>query len=133
LLDKAMDSPLGAALLKVMVQVDVSPDLKVAGLQFSDVGTAGARSPSEALTETPFRVAVIVAVLSTVTAEAVAVKVTVDAPAATLTEGEVLSELLLVDRLTTDPPAGAGSVKVTAQVAELGPVTEDGPQIKLLN
>jgi hypothetical protein len=115
----------------VIVQVEVSPDLNVAGLQFSDVGTARARSVSEELTGTPFSVTVMVAVVSAVTAEMVAVKVAVDAPAATLTEGGVLSEPLLLDRLATDPPSGAGSVKVMVQVAAPSPVIEDGLQVRL--
>jgi hypothetical protein len=129
---RVMDKPLATALLNVIVQVEVSPDLNVAGLQFSDVGTARARSVSEELTETPFSVTVMVAVVSAVTAEAVAVKVAVDTPAATLTEIGTLSEALLANKLTIDPPAGAGSVKVTVQVAEPGPVIEDGLQVRLL-
>jgi hypothetical protein len=131
--DKVMDKPFGgAALLRMTVHLEASPDLSVPGLQFSAVGTAGARIPSEELTDTPFRVAATVAVASAVTAEAVAVKLAVDAPAATVTEGGVLSAALLLDKVTRDPPAAAGEVKVTVQVAEAGPVMEDGLQLKLL-
>jgi hypothetical protein len=58
--------------------------------------------------------------------------VAVDVPAATPTEGGVLSEALLLDRVTKLPLPGAGMVKVRLQAAEAGPVTEDGLQVRLL-
>jgi hypothetical protein len=128
--DRLMDKPLGAALLKVTVQVDVSLDLKVAGLQFNAVGTAGARSVSEEFTDAPFRLAVRVTVASAVTPEAVSVKVAFDAPAATLTEAGVLSEALLLDRVTKLAPAAV--FKVTVQVEVPEPITDDGKQLSPL-
>jgi hypothetical protein len=133
LLDKLMDKPVtSAGLLNVTAQVEVSPAWNVDGLQFNHVGTAGASSVSEELTETPFSVAAIVAVVSTVTPEALAAKTAVDAPAATIIEAGVLREVRLADRVTADPPAGAGMVKVIVQAADPVPVMEDGLQSKPL-
>jgi len=50
---------------------------------------------------------------------AVAVKVTVVAPAATVTELGTANALLLLERLTTVPPLGAASESVTVQVVDV--------------
>jgi hypothetical protein len=55
-----------------------------------------------------------------VTEPAVAVKVAVVAPAATVTEAGVVKAALLSESVTTEPPAGAARDKVTVQV-ELEP------------
>jgi hypothetical protein len=48
-------------------------------------------------------------------------------PGATVTlDGTVVMEVLLLERVTTDPPAGAGPLSVTVTVDELHPVTLDG-------
>ena len=49
-------------------------------------------------------------------AAAVAVKVVVVAPAATVTEAGTVSSVLLLASVTLDPPVGAVCVRVTVQV-----------------
>jgi hypothetical protein len=49
-------------------------------------------------------------------AAAVALKVAVVAPDATVTDAGTVSEVLLLERVTSDPPAGAVCVSVTVQV-----------------
>jgi len=54
--------------------------------------------------------------LLAIEAAAVAVKVAVADPDATVTEAGTVSEVLLLARVTPDPPAGAVCVSVTMQV-----------------
>jgi hypothetical protein len=54
--------------------------------------------------------------LLAIEAAAVALKVAVVAPAATVTDVGTVSEALLVARFTPDPPVGAVWVRVTVQV-----------------
>ena len=64
----------------------------------------------------------IVAVCELEIVDAVAWKVAVVAPAATVTDPGTVIALLLSERLTTVPPLGAASDSVTVHVdAELGP------------
>ena len=51
-----------------------------------------------------------------IVAAAVALKVAVVEPAATVTEAGTISEALLLARVTDDPPVGAACVSVTVQV-----------------
>ena len=63
------------------------------------------------------------------TEEMVAVKLTVVAPAATVTEaGTVTAELLLV-RLTTKPPVGAAALSPTVHVSVPAPVIDPLAQL----
>ena len=50
-------------------------------------------------------------------AAAVALKVAVVAPAATVTDAGTVSKVLLLARVTLDPPVGAAVFKVTVQLA----------------
>jgi len=58
------------------------------------------------------------------TAAAVALNVAVVAPAATVTDGGTVSAVLLLARVTLDPPRGAVWVSVTVQV-----LTAPGPRV----
>ena len=61
------------------------------------------------------------------TAEVVIVNVALVAPAATVTlAGTWAADVLLLVRVTTAPPDGAGPVKVTVPVDEVPPITELG-------
>ena len=61
------------------------------------------------------------------TAEVVIVNVALVAPAATVTlAGTWAAVVLLLVRVTTAPPDGAGPVKVTVPVDEVPPITELG-------
>ena len=51
-----------------------------------------------------------------IVAAAVALKLAVVAPEATVTEAGTVSKALLLARVTVDPPAGAVCVKVTVQL-----------------
>ena len=66
------------------------------------------------------------------TVTVVTVRVAVVAPAATVTlAGTVAAEVLLLESVTTAPPAGAAALKVTVPVDELPPVTLAGFTLKL--
>ena len=130
LLDKATKRPPeGAAPLRVTLQLATPPDVSAAGLHFNPVGTVGASSPSEKTAEDLFSEAVMVAVLTVVTAEAIASKTAVLLPAATVTEAGVVNKMLLSDRVMSAPPVGAAPVKVTVHVTVAGPVADAGLQL----
>lgn len=119
----------GAALFSVTVQELVPPDASEAGLQLNATGVAGTRRLNDAVAEEPLKLAVITAVLGAVTAAAVAAKVAVLLPAATVTEAGTVTELLLSERVTTVPPVGAAPVKITVHVAVAAPVSDAGVQL----
>src|SRR5436309_6763353 len=59
------------------------------------------------------------------------VKVALVLPAGTVTlTGTVAAPVLLLDKLTTAPPLGAGALSVTVPVEELPPVTLDGLRLR---
>src|SRR5438094_10025375 len=59
------------------------------------------------------------------------VKVALVLPAGTVTlAGTVAAPVLLLDKLTTAPPLGAGPLSVTVPVEELPPVTLDGLRLR---
>ena len=75
----------------------------------------------------PPLVAEIVTDFEVVTALVVTVKVAVVLPAGTVTlASTVATDVLLLVRVTTAPPDGAGPVKVTVPVDEVPPITELG-------
>lgn len=69
--------------------------------------------------------AVNVAVCAVVTAETVAVKLALLAPAATVTEAGTESEVLLLDKLTTSPPVPAAAVKETVHASLPDPANDE--------
>jgi hypothetical protein len=70
---------------------------------------------------------VIVTLLLVATGLVVIVKVAVVAFAATVTvDGTCAAAVLLLDRVTTAPPDGAGPLSVTVPVEEIPPITELG-------
>lgn len=73
----------------------------------------------------PPAAAVSVAVWFEVTADAVAVKIALVAPAATVTDPGTVTELLLLESATAWPPAGAAAVRVTEQASVPAPVIEE--------
>jgi hypothetical protein len=80
----------------------------------------------------PPAVAVRVAVCAVLTAETVAEKPTLAAPAATVTEDGTVTAVELLDRVTTWPPVGAAAFNVTVQLSVAAPVSEALAQVRLL-
>ena len=77
--------------------------------------------------------AVRVTVAAVLTAETVAVKLAAVAPAATVTEAGTVTALLLLARLTTNPPVGAAALNVTVQLSVPAPVNDPLVQLRALN
>jgi hypothetical protein len=128
--------PLGATALSATVQLSV-PDPEIDPLaQLNEdrfvVGTgAGAAAPScrSKVSATLPALAVKVTVCAGLTAETVAEKLAVVAPAATMAvAGTVTAELLLA-RLTVKPPLGAAALSATVQVSIPDPVIDPLAQL----
>ena len=108
--------PLGAASVKVAVQVELPGALTVAGLQLSPLNCATGDTVTAAVLVTPLALAVTVAVCALATVAAVAVNVAVVAPDPTVTVAGTGRAALLLDRLTANPLPVAAFVKATVQV-----------------
>ena len=107
LLDRVTEAPpVGAACESVTVQVEVELLPRLVGLHESALTTVGASAMLVCL-ETPFNVAVTVAVWLLEIDPAVAVKVLLVAPADTVTDAGTVSDALLLDNATAAPPPGA--------------------------
>lgn len=120
--------PAGAGPLSVTVPMALCPPQTAVGLIVSDCKlTAAGFTVSVAWRETPFAEAVIVTLVVLETALVDTVKLALVAPAGTVTlVGTVATAVLLLVRLTTNPPCGAGAVSVTVPVAGLPAVTVVG-------
>src|SRR5262249_46198563 len=87
-------------------------------------GGAGGFTVRGAVLVTPPRAPLIVTGVAAVTAVVVTLKVALLAPAATVTlAGTPATVVLLIDRVTTAPPAGAGAVRVAVPVLLAAPPT----------
>jgi hypothetical protein len=80
-----------------------------------------------------FAVAVKVAAVAVLTADAVAVNVALVAPAATVTDAGTVTSALLLASVTVSPPDGAPAVSVTAQPAVPAPVIDPLVQVSELS
>ena len=118
--------PVGARPFSVTVAVDdCIPPLTVVGFSVREV-SVGAVTVNTVVFATP-RVAVIVTEAFAATAVVVIVNVAVVAFAGTVTlAGTCAALVLLLESVTTAPPAGAGPVRVTVPVEETPPTTEVG-------
>ena len=96
-------------------------------------GTVGALTLRVKIWEALFKVAVRVAFWFEFTAPAVALKVVLFCPAATVAVLGTLTLALLLERATIAPPEGAAAVKLTVQVALPGALTVAGKQLTLLS
>jgi hypothetical protein len=126
LLDRVTTAPpAGAGPFNVTVPVDEVLPITAVGLRLTELAVA-AVTVKVAVRATP-RVTVMVTVLFVPTALVVAMKVAVVALAATVTlAGTCAAAVLLLESVTTAPPAGAGPFNVTVPVEEVPPITEVG-------
>ena len=112
-----LDPPVGAVCVSVTVQVLTALCPRLVGLQATLETSTGAKRLIVAVCELVPSVAVTVALwLLAIVAAAVALKVAVVAPAATVTEAGTVSDALLLASVTLDPPVGAVCVSVTVHV-----------------
>jgi hypothetical protein len=117
--------PLGAACDRVTVQVLDPFDARLVGLHTSDEMTTVVTRLTLAFAEVPSYVAVMVALPALEIVVAVAWKLALVAPAATVTDAGTVNELLFSERATTAPPLGAARDSDTVQVA-------DAPDVRLV-
>jgi hypothetical protein len=100
------------------VQVAEPPEEMETGRQESVLGTGRGAKESEAVLEVPLVVAVMTANILVRIEVAVTEKLAEVAPAGTVTEDGVVSNVLLSERVTSWPPAGAAAERVTVQEAD---------------
>ena len=86
-----------------------------------------------ALFDVPAVFAVNVAVCAALTAEVVAEKLALVAPAAIMTEAGTATAAELLDKPTDCPPVGAAAFSVTVQLSVAAPVSEALAQLRLLS
>ena len=111
-----LDPAAGAGWVSVTVQELVALCPRLVGLHVTLETSTGDRRLIIAVCEVVPRVAVTVALwLLAIEAAAVAVKLPVVAPDATVTDAGTVSEALLLPSVTLDPAAGADWVRVTVQ------------------
>ena len=115
--ERATVTPLaGAACESVTVQVDVPPEFTVVGEHANLVTVAGV-TVRDAVVEVPLADAVSTEVWLDVTLAAVAMKLPLAVPAATVMEaGTVTAAVLEEDSVTAEPPVGAAWDSVAVQV-----------------
>lgn len=118
--------PEGAGPSRVTVAVEDEPPTKLVGFRETVVRLAGLTvSPAVAVPE--LQVAEIVATVVVRTGLLVTLKVAEAEPAGTVTLPEtVATEVLLLARVTSVPPAGDGPVRVTVAVDDAPPITAVG-------
>ena len=118
--------PVGAAPFRITVPVDVPPPFTVVGLRLIAESDAGV-IVRFAFCVAPLNEAEILTVADPETGTVVIGKLALVAPAATvrLAGTEACAELLL-EMLTTEPPAAAGPLRVTVPVEALPPTTDVG-------
>ena len=115
------------ARLSLTVPVELSPPRTDVGFKLSALNVTGAvLMVNVAVLVTIPAVAVIVAVVAAFTEVVVTVNVAVDAPAATVTLAGTVADALLLERLTTIPPVGAGEPSVIVPVVFVPPFTAVG-------
>ncbi len=124
--------PLGAAAVSVTVQLSLPAavmELLAQLIADSFAVGAGAASCRAKVFVTPLALAVNVAVCVVLTAETVAEKPAVVAPAATVTAAGTVTAELLLARLTLKPPLGAAALSATVQESVPAPVIDPLAQL----
>lgn len=120
--------PEGAPPVSVTVPVEPFPPITLAGFSDTDESVTVAAGVTVRVADwvVPY-VAEIVEVVVVETAVVVTLKVALVSPAATVTlTGTWAAVVLLLDRVTTAPPVGAGPLRVTVPVDPLPPTTLTG-------
>ena len=137
LLEREMTAaPLGAGPLKVTVPVEVPAPATLLGFSVSEVRVAPEMGVGVTVSVAfcgvaPAREAEILTVVEVVTAMVVTGNVPTVPPAATITlEGTVATDVLLLARETTVPPAGAAVLIVTLPVDGFPPLTLVGFNVR---
>jgi hypothetical protein len=124
--------PAGAGPVNVTVPVEDVPPITEVGARVTELAVAAVTV--NVAVWTVLRVPVIVTEALAATGLVVTVNVAVVAFAATATlAGTCAAAVLLLDRVTTAPPVGAGPFNVTVPVEEAPPITEVGARIKELS
>jgi len=130
--NKPMEAPFGpAGPLRVTVPVEGVPPTTEVGASVRLTSAVGGVIVRTAVAEAVPSLAVIVALVDVVTAVVVAVNDADVAPAATVTLGGTVALVLLEDKVTTDPPVGAGPFRLTVPVEGVPPTTEVGTSVTL--
>ncbi len=125
LLDRlTLSPPVGAAPLSVTVQESVPAPVNEPLVQERLLRTTFGLNCSAKVLETLPAVAVSVAVCAELTAETVAVKVALEAPAGTKTVAGTETGVSLLERPTLNPPSGATPLNATVHVSVPDPVIE---------
>src|SRR5881296_2214137 len=122
-----LNPPAGAADVNVTVPCAEAPPVTLVGLTAtadSEAGGGGGVTVSVAVLVAPPKAPVTVSEVEAATALVVMEKVALIEPAATVTlAGTVATAVLLLDNVTTAPPAGAAVVNVAVPWAAAPPVT----------
>ena len=117
--------PLGAGLASVTVPCVGLPPVKLMWASVREASAGGAEATVRvAVRVVPLREAEIVTAVETPTVKVLTVKVALAAPAGTVTPaGTVATAVLLLDSVTTMPPAGAAPLSATVPCEGLPPST----------
>jgi len=125
-----MIPPLGAGPVSVTVPEEELPPVTLVGFNVSEESVADLTA-SDAVRVTPPYEAEMVAEVDVPTGFVLTANVALVAPAATDTvDGTIAALGLLLERLTTAPPLGAGPLSVTVPEEELPPVTLVGFSVR---
>ena len=123
--------PVGAAALRVTVQESLPAPVMEEFAQFTALSEALLEPPDVVavscianVSDAPLALAVSVAFCVVLTAETVALKLALALPAGTVTAAGTTTALLLLSRLTANPPVGAAALSVTVQVSVPDPLIE---------
>jgi len=120
-----------AVLLSVTEHVLELPWGMFAGLQLTDATLAEVRTLMGNVVTAPFIVALNITVKSVVEVPALAEKFTLLDPARTSTLAGTVTTGLSLFNVIVNPPAGALTVRLTVQVAEVVVATTPGAQLRL--
>ena len=130
LLESAIVTPDdGAAPDTVTVHVDAPPPVRLAGAHISEVNVAWGTKAMDVPCELPLKDAVTLAVKLLVIVPAAAIKVALEAPAATVTDTGTVSRAWSLESETIDPPFPAAPDRVTVHVDDVAVVSVLGLQL----